>query len=216
VGLERIMRTKITLVVLGSALLAVGCTVDDGTGNEGVAESAAPLRTTTTTMLCASENDWYRNCYPGGFIKRVELVSELSEGKCRRYSTWGYYDQEIWVDDGCKAMFEVTYEAFPPSPKIQILSASLGIVCGSVDDEIAERCEGKETCDFDVPTIAIFGAPAKPYDDFRLDFACADKPSETHHAYQPAPAAGARVHIDCRSWWYDPPEPLGRWCSSRP
>jgi hypothetical protein len=40
---------------------------------------------------------------------RVRLVRQLSGQPCREGRTWGYNRQGIWVDDGCRATFEIDY-----------------------------------------------------------------------------------------------------------
>lgn len=37
----------------------------------------------------------------------VRMVRRLSEADCREGRSWGYNSREVWVDDGCRAEFEV-------------------------------------------------------------------------------------------------------------
>lgn len=40
---------------------------------------------------------------------RVKLVRQLSDKPCREDRTWGYNRQGIWVDDGCRGVFQIDY-----------------------------------------------------------------------------------------------------------
>lgn len=40
---------------------------------------------------------------------RVRLVKQLSDKPCRENRTWGYNRRGIWVDDGCRGVFEIDY-----------------------------------------------------------------------------------------------------------
>lgn len=37
----------------------------------------------------------------------VRLIRKLSDADCREGRSWGYNSREVWVDDGCRAEFEV-------------------------------------------------------------------------------------------------------------
>ncbi len=57
-------------------------------------------------ITCESKDDRYRFCNTntrGG----VRLVRQLSDTSCRKNSSWGYERDGIWVDNGCRAVFEV-------------------------------------------------------------------------------------------------------------
>jgi len=41
-------------------------------------------------------------------IRRVRLVDQLSDAPCRQGRTWGYTANRVWVDQGCRGIFEVT------------------------------------------------------------------------------------------------------------
>ena len=42
-----------------------------------------------------------------GNIISIVLQEQLSTGNCRETIEWGYTDILIWVDDGCKAKFDL-------------------------------------------------------------------------------------------------------------
>jgi hypothetical protein len=59
-----------------------------------------------STITCSSDNGQRAYCTAntrGG----VRLVRQISSSPCNQGSTWGYDSQEIWVDRGCRAEFEV-------------------------------------------------------------------------------------------------------------
>ncbi len=39
----------------------------------------------------------------------MELVRQLSEADCRKGANWGDNSTSIWVDNGCRGDFRVTY-----------------------------------------------------------------------------------------------------------
>lgn len=58
------------------------------------------------TLRCESERDRLRECeIPRG--AGVRLISRLSDSPCIQGRTWGYDRHMIWVDNGCRAVFEV-------------------------------------------------------------------------------------------------------------
>ncbi|MCP5424938.1 MAG: DUF3011 domain-containing protein [Gammaproteobacteria bacterium] len=67
---------------------------------------ALPLSAFARTIECGSDDFGYRYCRVDteGY---VELEEQLSDSACRRNRTWGYDDDGVWVDDGCRARFNV-------------------------------------------------------------------------------------------------------------
>lgn len=55
---------------------------------------------------CSSSGYRYNTCYVGD-IDYVRLVRQVSRSACIEGSTWGYDYDYIWVDQGCRADFEV-------------------------------------------------------------------------------------------------------------
>ena len=41
--------------------------------------------------------------------ERVRLLDRLSDSPCTQGRSWGYNRHEIWVDNGCRAVFEVRW-----------------------------------------------------------------------------------------------------------
>ena len=70
---------------------------------------------------CASLNGGYTECDAGTAFVAVELVSETSRaGVCQYGSTWGEYNNSVWVNHGCSGRFEVTVDSTKqPTPAPQ-------------------------------------------------------------------------------------------------
>src|SRR6185436_9497123 len=41
-------------------------------------------------------------------IRDVRMVKQLSDRPCRENRNWGHSERTLWVDDGCRAQFEVS------------------------------------------------------------------------------------------------------------
>ena len=62
----------------------------------------------TYMISCSSTRDRYRLCRAAiSRYDRVTLKQRLSNSNCQRGRTWGYNNEGIWVDRGCRALFEV-------------------------------------------------------------------------------------------------------------
>lgn len=69
---------------------------------------AQPQPKNTTYALIRCESQDYRDSYcPADTRRGVQLVNELSRGRCRLGQSWGYDRGGIWVDQGCRAEFEI-------------------------------------------------------------------------------------------------------------
>ncbi|MCX8101792.1 MAG: DUF3011 domain-containing protein [Geminicoccaceae bacterium] len=69
-------------------------------------------------VVCESDGG-YRRC-PADTAGGVTLARELSVGRCRERSTWGFDSRAIWVDKGCRAEFRVAGAAQEaPSPRAE-------------------------------------------------------------------------------------------------
>jgi hypothetical protein len=68
--------------------------------------AALPPAAFARSIECGSENYRYKYCRvdTNGY---VELEKQLSDAACRRGRTWGYDDDGVWVDEGCKGRFRV-------------------------------------------------------------------------------------------------------------
>ncbi|MGV6821194.1 MAG: DUF3011 domain-containing protein [Parvularcula sp.] len=61
-------------------------------------------------ITCQSKERRYTTCrLPSGF-KRVELARQRSDAPCRKGRDWGVRRSGLWVDNGCRATFAVTFD----------------------------------------------------------------------------------------------------------
>jgi hypothetical protein len=61
----------------------------------------------TQTITCSSNNYRYNECYVGGYIRNAGLQNRISRSDCQYGYSWGFYNDRIWVDHGCRATFWV-------------------------------------------------------------------------------------------------------------
>ena len=89
--------------------------------------------TATRRVTCGTADAQRLACRPGGRVATAALQRQLSAGRCRQGSTWGYAGDSLWVANGCVAEFTLTVAP----------SGSLGprtLSCGSVSGQ-------RMTCD---------------------------------------------------------------------
>lgn len=58
-------------------------------------------------VRCESIDGDYNFC-PAATGAGVEIVDQYSDRRCTRGRTWGYNEDGVWVDDGCRAEFVVS------------------------------------------------------------------------------------------------------------
>jgi len=58
-------------------------------------------------FACASKDERYRECQLP-VDGRVRLVKRKSDAPCTEGRSWGQRGDRVWVDRGCRAVFEVT------------------------------------------------------------------------------------------------------------
>lgn len=58
-------------------------------------------------LSCSSDQLNYKECFAGGNISNVTLYTVNSRIACLFRKNWGYYGDRIWVDQGCKAIFQL-------------------------------------------------------------------------------------------------------------
>ena len=56
---------------------------------------------------CKSDDERLNRCHIGGDVVNVRLEVQNSGSPCIQGRTWGFDDDEIWVDRGCRANFRV-------------------------------------------------------------------------------------------------------------
>lgn len=69
---------------------------------------ALPQPASAQTITCESHHNRRQYCQVGDTRGGVELVRQISRAPCERGRSWGYDDQGIWVDRGCKGEFSVS------------------------------------------------------------------------------------------------------------
>lgn len=70
--------------------------------------AAADDRVPTKLVRCDSNDKLPRHC-PADTSGGVRLYKQLSRSICVEGSSWGYDGNGIWVEDGCRAEFEVLF-----------------------------------------------------------------------------------------------------------
>lgn len=86
---------------------ATGIWVDKGCRAEfAVLPVAAAAQAQAQTVVCASD-DFERHSCPANTRRGVLLSRQISGSPCTLGSTWGYDNNGIWVDKGCRAEFRV-------------------------------------------------------------------------------------------------------------
>ncbi|WP_454829373.1 DUF3011 domain-containing protein [Pseudoxanthomonas wuyuanensis] len=59
------------------------------------------------SVTCSSQGGRRSTCAWNSRYGRPQLIQQLSSDSCREGSSWGYVDNQIWVDRGCRARFGV-------------------------------------------------------------------------------------------------------------
>lgn len=77
-----------------------------------VEDNMPPVQTTTYNLICESMHSNYNVCYAQG-LQRARLITQLSSNPCIPNTTWGTRQNAIWVNYGCRAVFEVTVYGTP-------------------------------------------------------------------------------------------------------
>ncbi len=71
-------------------------------------QAAVPLAAQQTfTVRCESDDMGRHTCAAPATIVRAEVLRQISGSPCTQDRTWGWQDNSIWVDRGCRAEFTV-------------------------------------------------------------------------------------------------------------
>lgn len=70
---------------------------------------AAPAWAAQDQISCESINYQYRRC-PVPNLKRAALVDQLGNQPCQQGRTWGYDNGGVWVNNGCRGVFDIKYK----------------------------------------------------------------------------------------------------------
>ncbi|MBR8827231.1 MAG: DUF3011 domain-containing protein [Gomphosphaeria aponina SAG 52.96 = DSM 107014] len=96
-----------TAAIVGGAALAVGIIVGALAANSDE-KNNNNNNSSDQSLTCASNDDRYQHCAAN--IRsgdRVALKRQLSSAGCWQGDTWGYDRDGIWVDNGCRGVFEI-------------------------------------------------------------------------------------------------------------
>lgn len=63
----------------------------------------------STNVACGSSRYEYQECWAPGEVVSVELLRQESRSLCQIHRTFGAYHDRIWVDNGCRGLFQVRY-----------------------------------------------------------------------------------------------------------
>ncbi|WP_428630533.1 DUF3011 domain-containing protein [Sphingopyxis sp.] len=89
-----------------------------------------PVNDYAGTLNCESWSYKYQQCnVPTN--NRVELTRKIA-GKCNAGRQWGYTDNYIWVDKGCRAEFSYGYRNVRPPENDKDKGPSTGLIIGGV------------------------------------------------------------------------------------
>lgn len=75
----------------------------------------------TLEFVCASTDSRYRECQLP-VDGRARLVKRISDARCVEGRSWGQRRDRVWVDEGCRARFEVTRSGGANGRLIQCVS----------------------------------------------------------------------------------------------
>lgn len=90
------------------------------------------------TFNCESKDNRHNECrYRSGGIVTVHVKRQLSRVRCVFDESWGTFDGGVWVDNGCRAEFEVRRP--PQTGRYRPMGGSLKTVtCESQDRKLRE------------------------------------------------------------------------------
>lgn len=97
-------------LVLGAVLLTVAACASDPANDRTVVTTTAPMMAQPGVLVrCESQNNTRNTCGVDARNRLVTINQQLSDNPCIVGKTWGVSSDrnEIWVDDGCRAEFQV-------------------------------------------------------------------------------------------------------------
>ena len=71
--------------------------------------TAAVAYQTTVQVRLESTNDRRVSRQMDRQISKVRLIDRLSDARCTAGSDWGYSGRTLWVDNGCRGIFDVQF-----------------------------------------------------------------------------------------------------------
>jgi hypothetical protein len=82
-----------------------GCRADFIVGGKGNSWFGGGSGNGTPQTITCSSNDGRRQYCPANTTGGVKLTRQISGSPCQQGSTWGFDNQGVWVDKGCRAEF---------------------------------------------------------------------------------------------------------------
>ena len=73
---------------------------------QGAAGQDQPQAQARGALRCESSNDSYQRCPAAGTWQGARLVQQISTSPCIQGRTWGFDQNAIWVNNGCRGVFE--------------------------------------------------------------------------------------------------------------
>lgn len=100
-----------------------------------------------TTIKCESKDGAYKSC-PADTRDGVRLTRQISSDGCWQGDTWGYDSKRIWVNNGCRAEFEVGKEQSSGTSDALAAAAIVGLaaavaIASSQDDDHHDKKKKK-------------------------------------------------------------------------
>ncbi|GBF79414.1 DUF3011 domain-containing protein [Aphanothece sacrum] len=95
--------------VVGGALIvgAIAAAISGGSDNNNNNNNNNNSSSGYPTITCNSKDNGYTRCPVDTRRGEVYLQRQLSQAGCWEGDTWGYDREGIWVDKGCRGLFEV-------------------------------------------------------------------------------------------------------------
>lgn len=201
------MNKIVMMLVAATAAGVAGC-AGDAAEETGSTDEAF---TTGQRITCESSGYRYNSCNVNGRIRYARIARQLSSAACDQNTSWGYANDYVWVDRGCRAEFDVTLEngGNPGGRRIRVSAATyganFGAQWGNATWSVQRQCDGRSTCDYYV-NVSELGDPAygRPK-DFEVRYSCND--GQERRVYIAGEANGQRAYLSCDGWNPPPPPP---------
>ncbi len=92
-------------------VLSLGAATAMADGYVGPHDGGGWGRTEQANVQCSSNNYAYAECGVNGDIVNAYVVVQQSKAACN-YNSFGYRGNTLWVSNGCRAVFAVTYNTY--------------------------------------------------------------------------------------------------------
>lgn len=193
------------LVLFALASTSIGCAA--GAESEETAQTDEAL-SSTYRITCESTDHHYNSCgAPGDRIQSARVVRRLSNAPCNEGQSWGYAENYLWVNYGCRAEFEVRVQLTESNRRIRITSATygknIGAPRGNATSFIARECDRRAACDYQISAREIGDPGWGRAKDFEVEYTCGNG-TRARRGYVTPEANGRTISLSCDS---NPPTP---------